>query len=356
LEPIQFESETEGIVSDTREKGAELERRIATFLRDHGYEVSTNVVREGRSGARHELDVVATKNDGLTTFVLVVECKAWSTPIDKDVVFKLSSEISDIGAAKGVIATLSGWTLQAGQVALQLNIELWGPDELADKMGRLSWAGINPEATSVVASGHPFVIDRATATSTIERLSRGKLGIGREEVGWFGPLRLPTWALQLGITRKEGLLKQVARTSQVWNGYDALGSTCVYKLKTEPTFVPVNVNIGRISPKLNSAQVEKYLNVRIANWRKTSVKDAKVAHVKALARLGIQVPLASIAVETAELIHYPLWVAFLRRRGQDRILAIDGITGDSRQALSEVLTKNAQQVRSAISAESVSDT
>ena len=50
-------------MSDARDKGSELKRRIAAYLRTHDYDVATNVVREGRSGARHELDVVAKKTD-----------------------------------------------------------------------------------------------------------------------------------------------------------------------------------------------------------------------------------------------------------------------------------------------------
>ena len=65
------------------DRGRALEQQIGAFLTQHGYAVRCNVMVEGRSGARHELDVVGDKSDGLTTFRLVVECKAWKAPIDK---------------------------------------------------------------------------------------------------------------------------------------------------------------------------------------------------------------------------------------------------------------------------------
>jgi hypothetical protein len=50
-----------------------------------GYETRRNVILEGRSGGRHEIDVMATKSDGVSTFKVFVECKAWNMPIEKDV-------------------------------------------------------------------------------------------------------------------------------------------------------------------------------------------------------------------------------------------------------------------------------
>jgi Holliday junction resolvase len=91
-------------------RGHHLEQRIAGFLEQHGYTVTTNVRVPGRSGAIHELDVVGDKSDGLTTFRLVVECKAWASSIDKDVIYKLGAELADLGAARGIVVALSGWT------------------------------------------------------------------------------------------------------------------------------------------------------------------------------------------------------------------------------------------------------
>jgi hypothetical protein len=197
------------------EKGRELEKRIAAFLRTHGYQVSTNVVLEGRSGLRHEIDVQADKQDELTNFRLVVECKAWESPIDKDIVYKLSSELADLGAAKGVIASLSGWTAQAGQAAARANIDFWGPEELATRLGELSLSELHLGSTQVQAQGVPFAVDGAIARRQVERLSKGTLGFGREDITWFGPLWIPVWTLQLGLTRVEGRLKRVPRVSRV---------------------------------------------------------------------------------------------------------------------------------------------
>src|SRR5438270_12847579 len=116
-------------------KGHSFEQQIASFLGEHGYAVSTNVRIPGRSGAIHELDVIGDKSDGLTSYRLIVECKAWVSAIDKDIVYKLAAELADLGAARGIIVTLAGWTVQAEQAATQANIELWGPNELRSRLG-----------------------------------------------------------------------------------------------------------------------------------------------------------------------------------------------------------------------------
>jgi hypothetical protein len=334
-------------MSTAREKGRELERRIAAFLQTRDYEVSTNVFREGKSGARHELDVVATKNDGLATFMMVVECKAWESPVDKDIVYKLAGELSDLGAAKGVIATLSGWTLQAGQVAAQNNIDIWGPDELTTMMGHLSMNDLHQGSAPLIAMGVTFTVPSQTAFTRIGRLTKGTLGMGREEVTWYGPLWLPTWSLQLGITRGEGFMKRTPRITQVWNGYEALTSTCAYQLNAKPDFAEVDLSEGHIEPAQKAADVEKFLKSSISKWRQVTSKEAKSRHAATLARLGVQVPFSSVVFEATELIYLPLWVALLSKRGQERVVAIDGVTGQERERIGVAMTKNAQRVRNA---------
>src|SRR5437879_4414682 len=79
------------------EKGHELERRIAAYFESHGYVCERNVINRGRSGAPHELDIVAQKTDGITSFRLAVECKAWQGRIEKDVVAKFDYVLKDLG-------------------------------------------------------------------------------------------------------------------------------------------------------------------------------------------------------------------------------------------------------------------
>jgi hypothetical protein len=172
--------------------------------------------------------------------------------------------------------------------------------------------------------------------------------VGKEEITSYGPLWLPTWSLQLGITRDEGFLKKTARVTRVWNGYDALASNCVFKSISPPNFVDVNVANSAIDSTLKALDVVKFLNSKITQWRQTKKPEHKKQRAASLARSGVQVPLSNLAVETSTLVYLPLWVAILNKRGQERVIAIDGVTGIESRPLSETLTKNAQRVRSVI--------
>ena len=74
------------IERSNKAKGAELEQQVGSYFAANGYSVEYNLVREGRSGGRHEIDVLATKHDGILEFQVGIECKAWAQPIEKDVV------------------------------------------------------------------------------------------------------------------------------------------------------------------------------------------------------------------------------------------------------------------------------
>ena len=52
------------------DKGRELERKIEKYLQLNGYSTKRNVVLEGKSGGKHEIDVLAEKSDEVTTDLL----------------------------------------------------------------------------------------------------------------------------------------------------------------------------------------------------------------------------------------------------------------------------------------------
>ncbi len=120
--------------------GADLERRIEQYLSLHGYACLRNAVVEGRSGGRHEVDVLAETSDGVTGYRLAVECKARQRPVEKDVVAKLAFVVGDLGLHKGIVVSLCGSRLGAEQTARELGIELWGPAELESRLGQVALA------------------------------------------------------------------------------------------------------------------------------------------------------------------------------------------------------------------------
>jgi hypothetical protein len=154
-------------------RGHDLELRVRDALRQHGYDAQANVYVTGESGARHEFDVVGEKSDGLTRYRLVVECKAWARPIDKDVVYKLRGELSEVGAARGAIVAPAGWTADAAAVASHLHIDLWGGEELNALLPGLAQGPDPLSRPPVIAPGVPFAIPDATGRREVDRAAQG---------------------------------------------------------------------------------------------------------------------------------------------------------------------------------------
>src|SRR5215211_3329783 len=84
---------------------AELERAVEQVFAADGYTTARNTRIVGRSGGTHEIDVLAEKQDAVTSVRVAVECKAWDRPINKDVVAKAAWVRDDAGIHKTIVVT-----------------------------------------------------------------------------------------------------------------------------------------------------------------------------------------------------------------------------------------------------------
>lgn len=302
----------------------------------------------GRSGATHELDVVGDKSDGLMSFEVMVECKAWASAISKDVVFKLASELADLGAAKGVIMTLSGWTASAELAAAQANIELWGPHELALRLGSLAVEALRVGHPQVEATGFAFTVSDDLAKRTLDRVARGRFGLAGDQMVWFGMAWLPAWSLQLGLTKMEGLFRNLPRLTHVWNTYEALTGSLVEARPEPPQLITVDISRSHLRPRIQDDKIADALRKAFTQWRTVTTDAAKQRRAGALQGMGIRPGFNDLTVEAATLMYYPLWIALLHKRGHERIAAIDGVTGKELYDLSQVLTAHGQLVRESL--------
>lgn len=116
-----------------KEKGQKYEKLVAELFESEGYGVERNAIREGNSGSRHEIDVLATHEAELHDTRIAIECKAHQKPIPKDPIMKLKEEIGDIGLDRGIFVSKSGFTKSAEAYGRKQDIELWGPEKLDSK-------------------------------------------------------------------------------------------------------------------------------------------------------------------------------------------------------------------------------
>lgn len=117
-------------LSESYEKGLKLEELITDLFRTKGYDARHNVKLVGRSGVEHQIDVFAEYKAPLHISKIVIECKSYDKPIDKDIVMKLIHEVQDLGVDRGILVTTSYFTPDAVSTAEGYNIDLWDSAKL----------------------------------------------------------------------------------------------------------------------------------------------------------------------------------------------------------------------------------
>jgi len=327
-----------------RDKGAALEQKVATLLRSMGYDVKTNVIITGRSGARHELDVVGEKSDQLTTFRVAVECKAWEQPIEEDVVAKFSYVLGDIGMREGIVACLGGYRSGAEVAARELGVQLWGPDELQSRLGAVAMSDMSTRAPQRVASGLPSGMTLAQAGPLFEREAKGKLGFGGEEIVWRSSAWLPTAVVQVALSTVEGRLKKVLQVHRIWNAYEMLDGSLVGKFSTSPPLSDVDLAKSSIRPMRKESSATKAVKEAVDNYGRVSTEAARERHAIRLKDLGIPAPYRAVA-ENVTLAFLPLHLALLRRRDGERVVAVDALNRIVNSRLSVTLSSNIHLLR-----------
>ena len=120
----------------TVEKGTSLEADIAELFRRSGYAVEHNARIKGRSGAAHQIDVLASYDAPFHKSTVLIEAKNHRSNIDKDTVMKLAAIRDDLSAGHAILATTSGFTPGALKTAsVHGNLDLWDGQKTAALLG-----------------------------------------------------------------------------------------------------------------------------------------------------------------------------------------------------------------------------
>jgi hypothetical protein len=331
-------------------KGRALEREIAALFEEHGYRVEANRVLEGRSGAPHEVDVLAEKGDALTRSRVLVECKARNGAIEKDVVAKVQLVLRDlVGLNHAIIVSLEGWTSGAEAAARECGIELWGPHELREHLGKLSLSRLQAPPASRPAEGWPARVTRQAAEPYIARQAGGFLR-WREELVALGLLWMPWHLLQVACARDQAFRRTV--TTRTWHLVDALRSELRSVHDGEPRAAAVDTGAGALPVRVAGRAVEAEIGQAFERWSEVTTEAARARHAARLEAFGIRLPVRSVVVERARPVYSPIWVGLFRRAGAERVVAVDATRGNLDLELGRTLTGDCALVRQALEATS----
>ncbi len=108
-EPFEFKSESQ----------------LIDYLKRLGYQVKENAAVEGRSGATHKIDILATKDDGIVVHDIAIGVEAAKEPVGLDKLFAFDNKAYDIGILDKVFIAVPALAKEARQFAQRQRIKVF---------------------------------------------------------------------------------------------------------------------------------------------------------------------------------------------------------------------------------------
>lgn len=326
-----------------------LEERVAASFAAHGYDVRTNVVLQGRSGGRHEIDVLATKDDGVTSYTVAVECKAWRAPIEKDVIAKLRLVLDDLGINKGIVVGLAGGRSGAHLAADDHGIEVWDRAELAARLGPDLAGGTAPGHEADGGAGEEWGLaprlDPPAGLRALEGRLRRKPRRDREELRWAALVWLPAYAMRLTTSQHQVLRRGTQLTSSTLDGvYEAVAGTYLGPPE-RPWEVVTPDGRPRLRPVLRPSQVQQEMVKAVKAYARVSTAAALERHGQVLAGLGLPVPCESLTVDACAEVLVPYHLGIAGSWAGERVVAVSAASGAPATGLGRALTRDVSRLR-----------
>ena len=109
VEPFEFESKSQ----------------LIDYLKRHGYEVKENAEAKGRSGAVHNIDILATRDDGIIIHHIAISIEVTEEPVELGKIFDFDNKAYDVGILDKVFIAVPGLTKEARQFAQRQKIRVF---------------------------------------------------------------------------------------------------------------------------------------------------------------------------------------------------------------------------------------
>ncbi len=98
--------------------------QLIEFLKQRGYEVTENATVKGRSGAKHNIDILATRDDGIITYNIAIGVKVVGDKIELQEIFNFDDKAYDTGIHDKVLVVVPGLAKEAETFAAQQRIKV----------------------------------------------------------------------------------------------------------------------------------------------------------------------------------------------------------------------------------------
>jgi hypothetical protein len=99
--------------------------QLIEYLKKQGYRIRENAEVKGRSGAAHNIDILATKDEGIITHRIAIGIEEADKPMGLDRVFDFDDRAYDAGIMDKVLIAVPGLTGEAMQFAKRQGIRVF---------------------------------------------------------------------------------------------------------------------------------------------------------------------------------------------------------------------------------------
>ncbi|HWH14416.1 MAG TPA: restriction endonuclease [Miltoncostaeaceae bacterium] len=318
-------------------RGRALERAVADVFLAEGWDVACNVVCTGGSGARHEVDVLATREDGAVATRVALECKHWRAPVGTEVIARARLLRDELGVDRVVVVAPGGWSPAAGRAADAHGVNLWGADDLAARLGRRALGALAP-LPAPVGDGLARRVDHAAAARHLRVHVAGALGLGRERLEWAVPAWLPVHELTLACAAPAGRVRRRVRVAHVHVTVDAVAGSVLAAADAPLTTAPVALDAPALPDEVRASALVQRLDALARRSAGLVQPAARARAVAELTRLGVPDGTEEVRVEAVRTLVVPVAVGLVRRRDGRRLAVLDAVTGRVDASLSDALT------------------
>ena len=103
---------------------------LISHLQGRGYGIEQNAKIKGRSGAEHSVDILATRDDGIVTYDIIIDIEVADKPIGIDKVFDFDDKAYDYGIFDKVLIAIPGLNQEASRFARRQRIKVFEAEAL----------------------------------------------------------------------------------------------------------------------------------------------------------------------------------------------------------------------------------
>jgi hypothetical protein len=104
--------------------------QLIQYLKKQGYIIKENAEVKGRSGAAHNIDILATRDEGIITHRIAIGIETDEKPMGLDRIFDFDDKAYDAGILDKVFVAVPGLTREAGQFAKRQGIRVFEVGQL----------------------------------------------------------------------------------------------------------------------------------------------------------------------------------------------------------------------------------